>query len=204
MITRSGMRAPELRLIALPGIPFVSEGDDLAALILQSLANCGETLRSGDALVIAQKIVSKAEGRAHRLGAVIPSSQAVMLAQETGKDARLIEFIIGEATAVPGADVGVVVNDSHGRAWRNGMAGVAIGVAALPAVVDLRGVNDLYQRKLRSTEIALADELASAASLLMGQAAEGLPVVLARGVPYPRREGNARELIRTRERDFFR
>lgn len=262
MTTGLSRPAAELRLVALPGIPLVREGDDLASLILQALATCGEVLRSGDVLVIAQKIVSKAEGRARKLATVAPSADALALARETGKDARLIELILGEAAAVlrhsrdliivehrlgfvmanagidqsnvdtgsdrdlvlllphdpdascsvireklrarTGADVGVIINDSHGRAWRNGTVGVALGVAGIPAVMDLRGMTDLYSRKLRSTEIGFADELASAASLLMGQAAEGQPAVLVRGVPYTRREGSSRELVRAPEQDLFR
>lgn len=254
--------APELRLTALPGIPLVQEGDDLAALIAASLAGCEERLRDGDILVIAQKIVSKVEGRFRKLGTVTPSERSVALGRETGKDPRLIELMLGEAAAVIrysrdvivvehrlgfvmanagidrsnvaqgpehdtvlllpvdpdascarlraalasrlGVDVGVIVNDSHGRAWRNGTVGVALGVAGLPGLLDLRGVNDLYDRKLQSTEIGLADEIAAAASLLMGQGNEGRPVILVRGVPYARREGNARELVRAHERDLFR
>jgi coenzyme F420-0:L-glutamate ligase / coenzyme F420-1:gamma-L-glutamate ligase len=254
-------RATELRLLALPGIPLVRPGDDLAALILEALDACGENLRDGDVLVVAQKIVSKAEGRIVDLGTVQPSARALALATETGKDPRLVELILAESEEVvrhgrgvivvahrlgfvmanagidqsnvrlddgdaalllprdpdascaslrarfrarTGADVGVVINDSHGRAWRNGTVGVALGVAGLPAVVDLRGRPDLYERTLRSTEVGLADELASAGSLLMGQGDEGRPVVLARGAPYSRREGSAQELVRARERDLFR
>lgn len=254
-------RATELRLLVLPGIPLVRPGDDLAALILEALTVCGESLRDGDVLVIAQKIVSKAEGRIVDLGTIRPSARALALATETGKDPRLVELILAESDEVvrhgpgvivvahrlgfvmanagidqsnvrldrgdaalllprdpdascaslraqlrtrTGADVGVVINDSHGRAWRNGTVGVALGVAGLPALVDLRGRPDLYARTLRVTEVGLADELASAASLLMGQGDEGRPVVLARGVPYSRREGSAQELVRPRERDLFR
>jgi len=252
--------AAELRLIALPGIPLVAEGNDIAALILDALVACGEALHDGDVLVIAQKIVSKAEGRAVRLATVTPSAQAIALAKETGKDPRLVELILGESDEVlryrrdvivvahrlgfvtanagidqsnvgsddaealllprdpdascsalratlrrrTGADTGVVINDSHGRAWRNGTVGVALGVAGLPALVDLRGRPDLYDRALRITEVGLADELAAAASLLMGQSNEGRPVVLARGVPYSRRDGSVRELLRPRDRDLFR
>jgi len=252
--------AAELRLIALPGIPLVAEGNDIAALILDALVACGEALHDGDVLVIAQKIVSKAEGRAVRLATVTPSARAIALAKETGKDPRLVELILGESDEVlryrrdvivvahrlgfvtanagidqsnvgsddaealllprdpdascsalratlrrrTGADTGVVINDSHGRAWRNGTVGVALGVAGLPALVDLRGRPDLYDRALRITEVGLADELAAAASLLMGQSNEGRPVVLARGVPYPRRDGSVRELLRPRDRDLFR
>lgn len=253
--------APELRLVALPGIPLVREGDDLATLILAAIARAGERLADGDVLVVAQKIVSKSEGRTVRLSSVVPSGRAAELARATGKDPRLVELILSESAEVvrharevivvahrlgyvmanagidqsnvdheggecalllprdpdassaalrarlaerTGADVGVIVNDSHGRAWRNGTVGVALGVAGLPGLLDLRGRPDLFDRKLRITEVGLADELAAAASLLMGQADEGRPVVLVRGVPHPRRDGSARELVRARERDLFR
>jgi coenzyme F420-0:L-glutamate ligase/coenzyme F420-1:gamma-L-glutamate ligase len=253
--------ATELRLLALPGIPLVRPGDDLAAMILAALGACGERLHEGDVLVIAQKIVSKAEGRLVQLATVEPSARALALAAETGKDARIVELVLAESDEVlrhgpdvivvahrlgfvmanagidqsnvgpdggdaalllprdpdascaglrtqlrarAGVDVGVIINDSHGRAWRNGTVGVALGVAGLPGLLDLRGRPDLYERRLRITEVGLADELAAGASLLMGQADEGRPVVLARGVPYPRRDGCARELVRARERDLFR
>ena len=260
-LAATAQRATELRLLALPGIPLVGQGDDLVALILQALAACGESLRDGDVLVIAQKIVSKVEGRIVDLASVQPSARALALADETGKDPRLVELILAESDEVvrhgpgvivvahrlgfvmanagidqsnvrlehgeaalllprdpdascaslraefrtrAGADVGVVINDSHGRAWRNGTVGVALGVAGLPALLDLRGRPDLYERTLRVTEVGLADELASAGSLLMGQGDERRPVVLARGVPYSRREASAQELVRPRERDLFR
>lgn len=259
---RTASPAAELRLLALPGIPLVTEGQDIASLILDALIACGETLRDGDLLVIAQKILSKAEGRVVKLATVTPSAQAIALGKETGKEPRLVELILGESDEVlryrrdvivvahrlgfvmanagidqsnvgserknadalllprdpdgscsalratlrhrTGADIGVVINDSHGRAWRNGTVGVALGVAGLPALVDLRGCHDLYDRALRITEVGLADELAAAASLLMDQSDEGRPVILARGVPYARREGSVRELLRSRDHDLFR
>jgi len=103
-----------------------------------------------------------------------------------------------------GADVAVIINDSHGRAWRNGTVGVAIGASGIPALLDLRGKPDLFGRALRITQVALVDELAAAASLMMGQADEGTPIVLIRGVPYERREATAAELIRPKELDLFR
>jgi coenzyme F420-0:L-glutamate ligase / coenzyme F420-1:gamma-L-glutamate ligase len=106
--------------------------------------------------------------------------------------------------AATGSDVAVIINDSHGRAWRNGTVGVALGVAGFPALLDMRGHPDLFDYALQVTQIGLADELAAAASLLMGQADEGRPVIHIRGVPYPYREGTARELIREKELDLFR
>jgi coenzyme F420-0:L-glutamate ligase/coenzyme F420-1:gamma-L-glutamate ligase len=103
-----------------------------------------------------------------------------------------------------GARVGVLINDSHGRAWRTGTVGVAIGAAGLPALLDLRGHPDLFDYALQVTQIGLGDELAAAASLLMGQADEGRPAIHLRGVPYALREGDAQELIRPKDQDLFR
>ena len=250
-----------LTLTALAGIPEVQPGAPLAVLIQEAMARSSQALCDGDVLVVAQKIVSKAEGRRVRLADVTPSARAREIAAAAQKDPRLIELVLREAReivrvkpgivivehrlgfvmanagidqsnlapgeeesalllpadpdasagalraallATSGCDVGIVVNDSFGRAWRNGVTGVAIGVAGIPALIDMRGAADRSGRALRVTEIAAADELAAAASLVMGQAGEGLPVVLARGFPYPRREGSAAELVRARALDLFR
>jgi coenzyme F420-0:L-glutamate ligase / coenzyme F420-1:gamma-L-glutamate ligase len=248
-----------LVLTPLSGIPVVRAGDDLADIALSAMAKSGERLRAGDVLVFAQKIVSKAEGRTVDLAVVTPSAHANELAEQTGKDARLVELILRESTEVvrqrhdllivrhrlgfilanagidasnvegagtvlllpidPDAsaarirvairertdvDAPVVIIDSFGRPWRIGTAGAAIGLSGLPSVIDLRGMPDLNGRPLRATEIGFADELAAAASLVMGQAAEGTPIVLARGVPYGRRDGAARELLRPKDMDLFR
>jgi coenzyme F420-0:L-glutamate ligase/coenzyme F420-1:gamma-L-glutamate ligase len=103
-----------------------------------------------------------------------------------------------------GVRLGVLVIDSHGRAWRNGTVGISIGLSGLPGIVDLRGELDLFGYQLQATEIGAADELAAAASLLMGQADESRPVIHVRGFPYPLREGSFRELPRKREKDLFR
>ena len=103
-----------------------------------------------------------------------------------------------------GADVGIIINDSHGRAWRNGTVGVALGVAGVPALLDLRGAPDLYGERLEVTQVGLADEISGAASLLMGQGADGQPVVHIRGLPYPLRAGAAAELLRAKSEDLFR
>jgi coenzyme F420-0:L-glutamate ligase / coenzyme F420-1:gamma-L-glutamate ligase len=250
---------PDLVLTALPGIPLIAAGDDLAAIIATSLRDAGLALAADDVLVLAQKIVSKAEGRSVDLATVTPSPRAVTLGKETGKDARIVELILAESTevlrhrpgvlivahklglvlanagidrsnvdggeqvlllprdpdrssaelrrdiaAATGVEVGVMIIDSIGRAWRNGTIGTAIGVAGLPGLLDLRGTPDLYGRPLETTEVGLADELAAAASLVMGQVGEGRPVVLARGLGYGRRDGTARELVRPREKDLFR
>jgi coenzyme F420-0:L-glutamate ligase/coenzyme F420-1:gamma-L-glutamate ligase len=225
-------------------------------------AQTGLRFESDDVVVIAQKIVSKAEGRAVRLATVEPSPRARELARIADKDPRLVELMLSESrevlraktgvlilehrlgfvmanagidqSNVPGGeddelalllpsdpdasaqrirqglrdacgiDVGVVINDSFGRAWRNGVTGVAIGVAGVPALIDLRGETDREGRVLRVTQIAAADELAAAASLVMGQADEGCPAVLARGFPYARRDSSASELVRPRAEDLFR
>jgi coenzyme F420-0:L-glutamate ligase / coenzyme F420-1:gamma-L-glutamate ligase len=249
----------ELRVIPLAGIALVKSGDDLAAMILSALRTSEYSLRPGDVIVIAQKIVSKAEGRMVDLRTVQPSARAKTLAEATEKDARLVELILTESTDVlrcrpgvlivahrlgmvlanagidrsnvegseyalllplepdrscaeirrklrdaTGTDSGVVIIDSIGRAWRNGTIGTAIGLSGVPGVLDLRGRPDLFGRRLETTEVGLADELAAAASLVMGQAGEGRPVVLVRGLGYERRGGSARELLRARDKDLFR
>lgn len=255
--------ARSLTLTALPGIPLIRLGDDLTALIMAGLARAGLSLESGDVLILAQKIVSKSEGRLVNLDRVQASNKAVELAALCGKDPRFVEVVLGESRevlrALPGllvvehrlgfvcanagvdrsnvgpqaeagewvlllpldpdascralreklrsaigADVGVLINDSHGRAWRNGTQGVAIGVAGLPALVDLRGRPDLFDCELQITQVAAADELAAAASLLMGQADESLPAIHARGFPYPQRESSLSELLRPKDIDAFR
>ncbi len=260
-LTKNNM---DLTLIALKGLPLVSPGDDLAALIAETLVRNGITLLDGDIIVIAQKIVSKAEDRLVNLTTVIPSEAALDYARVTGKDPRMIELILSESQDVLrvrnnliivehrlgfisanagidhsnvsgpwgepedwvlllpedpnesagvirkklegkyGCRIGVLIIDSHGRAWRLGTTGTTIGLSGLPGLVDLRGEPDLYDYQLRITQVAASDELAAGASLLMGQAREGLPVVLARGFPYPLREGSLSELIRPKEEDLFR
>ncbi len=148
----------------------------------------------------------------HRLGFVL--ANAGVDASNVGEDGRVLllpqdpdascEALRAALLEKTGVDVGVVINDSWGRAWRLGTVGTALGVSGIPALVDLRGVPDLFGRKLQSTEVAVADELAAAASLLMGQAGEGCPVVLARGFPYALREGRGSELLRPRQLDLFR
>jgi coenzyme F420-0:L-glutamate ligase / coenzyme F420-1:gamma-L-glutamate ligase len=259
MLDMTSVHPRDLILTALSGIPMIAGGDDLAAIVVKALRGAGLALVPGDVLVLAQKIVSKAEGRMVDLATIVPSARAVALADETGKDARIVELILAESTEVlrhrpgvlivahklglvlanagidrsnvdgrelvlllprdpdrscaelrraiagaTGVEVGVMIIDSIGRAWRNGTIGTAIGVAGLPGLLDLRGALDLFGRPLETTEVGLADELAAAASLVMGQAGEGTPVVLARGLGYGRRDGTASELIRAREKDLFR
>lgn len=250
-------------LTALPDIPLIQPGDDLLPLILAGMAQAGLQLQEGDILVLAHKIISKAEGRLVRLSSVEPSEQAQELAQRTGKDARYIQVVLDEAVRVErvreglivteqrggwvvansavdrsnvaqegedeqllllpldpdasartlrarlaeatGVRVGIVINDTHGRPFRKGAVGVAIGVAGIRALVDLRGRADLFGYTLQHSEVATADEIASAASLLQGQAAEASPIVHLRGLAVePSEESSARALQRPRELDMFR
>ena len=128
------------------------------------------------------------------------SHYVLLLPENPDRSAKLIQTGIEERT---GCKVGVLIIDSHGRAWRNGTVGVTIGIAGVPGIVDMRGKMDLYGYKLRATLIAAADELAAAASLVMGQADESIPCVIARGFPYPLRESNLQELIRSEKNDLF-
>jgi len=258
-----GTRIP-LILTPLDGIPIINPGDDLAELILASLDRMGIVLESGDILVLAQKIVSKSEGRFLNLMEVNPGKRATVLAREIEKDPRLVEVIFRESRAVlrtrpgtiivehrlgficanagvdhsnvrgegavgeewilllpedpdrsaeslrkrleesTGVKLGVMIIDSHGRAWRLGTTGVAIGLSGVPGLVDLRGQQDLFGYTLRVTQVGAGDELAAAASLVMGQASEGTPIVHVRGFPYPLRESGLQELLRPVEEDLFR
>jgi coenzyme F420-0:L-glutamate ligase/coenzyme F420-1:gamma-L-glutamate ligase len=125
----------------------------------------------------------------------------LLLPADPDRSAEMIRQAIWSKT---GRQVGILIIDSHGRAWRNGTVGVAIGIAGLPGLQDLRGEPDLFDFRLRITQVGVADELAAAASLIMGQAAEGTPVVHVRGFPYPLREGSLQELLRPKEQDLFR
>lgn len=256
------MTVPTVTLSALPGLPPVEAGDDLPAMLVRSLLAADTDPRDRDVLVIAQKIVSKAEGRLVDLATVVPSARASELAAVSGKDPRLVELILSESGTilrnVPGimivvhrlglvmanagidqsnirhpegrelalllpedpdgsalrfkqalderfgVGIGVVIADSFGRAWRHGVTGVAIGAAGLPSLVVRTGEADLFGRELRGTEIGFADEIAAAASLVMGQADEGLPAVLVRGLAWDRDAMPAAALIRPKERDLFR
>ncbi len=251
-----------IELLPLDGIPLVAEGDDIAGLILAAVEASGRALADGDVLVVAQKIVSKAEGRLARLADVAPSPGALALAAETEKDPRIVELILSESREVlrkrpgliivqhrlgmvmanagidasnisadggkefvlllpvdpdasaarlgdeirarTGARIAIIISDSVGRAWRVGIVGIAIGVAGLPAVVDERGAPDLFDRPLLVTQTGLADEVASAASLLQGQGGQGRPVVLVCGLSWTAPDGPAAELVRPLEHDLFR
>lgn len=249
-----------LTITPLHKIPLIRPGDNLAVFILNSLREAEINLQDGDILVLAQKIVSKAENQLVNLTTITPSQSALVLAEKTGKDPRLAELLLRESNeilrtrtgtaivehrlgfvcanagidhsnvlpgeewvlllpedpsrsaaeiratleAASGAKLGVMIIDSHGRAWRLGTVGVAIGLSGLPGLVDERGWQDLFGYTLQITVVGVADELAAAASLMMGQAAEGTPAVHVRGFPYPLREGNLQELLRPKEQDMFR
>jgi coenzyme F420-0:L-glutamate ligase/coenzyme F420-1:gamma-L-glutamate ligase len=251
-----------LEVVALRGVPLIRAGDDLVDLIASALELNDVTLRAQDVLVVAQKIVSKAEGRIVDLATIEPSARARALAADVAKDPRLVEVILSESVrvvrarrgvlivehrlgfimanagvdqsnvapaegservlllpenpdrsaetlrrrlaALTGIDVAVVINDSFGRPWRQGTASVAIGVAGLPGLIDLRGQPDLFGRRLEVTVVGFADEVAAAASLLMGQADEGLPVVLVRGLSWSVPESTAASIIRSPNEDLFR
>jgi coenzyme F420-0:L-glutamate ligase/coenzyme F420-1:gamma-L-glutamate ligase len=149
----------------------------------------------------------------HRLGLVLANAgidqsnidhgagpHALLLPVDPDESCRRIRAGLRDQT---GADVAVLIIDSLGRAWRQGTTGTAIGVSGMTALLDLRGKPDLYERKLETSELGLADEVAAAASLMMGQANEGTPVVLVRGLRYPRAEGSAADLVRPRHMDLF-
>ena len=253
-----------LTLTSLQNIPLIRRDDNLADIVVNAIDAANLALQDDDIRVFAQKIISKAEGRAVNLATVTPSQRALELAKQTDKDARVVELILQESNEVlrtrvgaiivehklgfvcanagidhsnvaglgdsaeewvlllpqnpdqsaekmraeikskTGKRVGILIIDSHGRAWRNGTVGVAIGIAGLPGQEDLRGKPDLFGYTLQVTQVGVADELAAAASLMMGQAAEGTPVVHVRGFPYPMREGKLKELIRPKEQDLFR
>ncbi len=238
--------AESMRLVTVAGLPMIQPGDDLPALIVQQFAAADERLQPGDIVVIAQKVVSKAEGRLVRLADVQPSDEANELAAVVGKDARVIQVVLddsreilrvrrgllvveqrggwvcanagvdrsnvqmdgeseylallpqdadasaerirarlAELSGLAASDLVVIINDSHGRAWRIGTTGVCIGCAGLPPVWNQRGLHDLFGYELVASEECIADELAAAASLMMGQSSEGRPVVVIRGYRLP-------------------
>jgi coenzyme F420-0:L-glutamate ligase / coenzyme F420-1:gamma-L-glutamate ligase len=249
-------------IIPISDFPRVKPGDDLAGLLIASLQANSLAPQDGDIVVLAQKIVSKAEKRYVDLALITASERARELAAATDKDPRLVELILRESRRVvrqaPGVlvvehrlgfimanagidasnvdpamgrepvlllpenpdrsaallrdrlrvafskNIGVIISDSFGRPWRLGTVGVAIGSAGLPALVDLRGQPDLYGRTLRATLVGFADEVAAAASLVMGQGAEGRPAILVRGLPHTTTEGSIADLVRKPEEDLFR
>lgn len=254
------MRPADLSLHVLQDLPRIRPGDDLAVPLIEALRANDCAPQSGDVLAVAQKLVSKAEGRMVRLDDVTASPRATELAARAGKDPRLVELVLRESNEVLrvapgiiiveqrlgivlanagidrsnvggdeetvlllpedpdasaaalrqrlhaafGVDVGVIVTDSLGRAWRLGTVGTCIGSAGVPSLTDLRGVRDLDGRALQVSEVAVADSLAAIAVLAMGEAAEGTPAVLIRGWPPAATTQTARDVLRPRAADLFR
>jgi coenzyme F420-0:L-glutamate ligase/coenzyme F420-1:gamma-L-glutamate ligase len=246
----------ELRLFGIPGLPEIRKGDDLPKLIVAAATKAGLRFEEGDVLVVAQKIVSKAEGSVALLTVVKPSERAKALAGQLKKDPRAVELVLQESrrvlrservlitethhgfvcanagvdhsnvpgdsvTLLPrdpdgaaeklaaalknntGKRVAVIISDTFGRPWRLGLTNVAIGASGLPVLVDLRGTRDREGKLLTATVLAVADELAAAAGLLMGKS-EGTPAVLIRGYRYKRTSEKAASMIRPASEDLFR
>jgi coenzyme F420-0:L-glutamate ligase / coenzyme F420-1:gamma-L-glutamate ligase len=252
----------QLSVTALHGIPEVVPGADVAEHLIAALARAGLTPVKQDVLVVTQKIISKAEGRYLDLAELEPSARARDLAEVTGKDARLIEAVLGQSeevlrakrnvliVATPaglvianagidqsnlaaaargervlllpedadlsaerlqqrlerhfGCELGVIISDSAGRAWRLGTVGIAIGAAGVPALWDRRGEPDLAGRPLEVTEVGFADAVAAMAVLAMGEAAEGRPAALVHGLSWSAPERPAVALVRPKREDMFR
>lgn len=248
------MRRLDLR--AVPGLPEVREGDDIAAMIVDALGT--DPLRDRDVVVVAQKIVSKSEGRVVDLATVRPSERTLRMAEEAGRDPRALEVVLRETRSIvrwehgilisethhgficanagvdrsnagapdrvvllpvdpdasaarlrdalrerTGHDVPVVVTDTFGRPWREGHANVAIGMAGMPALLRYAGQHDPDGYELRVTEIALGDEIAAAAELVMGKL-DRCPVAIVRGLELPASDETAQVYVRPKEKDLFR
>lgn len=248
----------EIRLIPLDGIAEISPGDDPALEISRAAARIGLEILDGDIIIVAQKIISKSEGRLLNLESVSPSPQAIEIADKQHRDPRLVEVILSESAAVirsddrvlitetkhgfvcanagvdrsnvSGADwvsllptapddsarllrqrmgellnveLAVIITDTFGRAWREGLTNVAIGVAGFEPLLDFRGQSDDYGKELSATVLAVADEIAAASGLLMRKTAR-IPVVIMRGYDFKPGEGSSKDLIRPKERDLFR
>jgi len=248
-------RSP-VQIFPLAGLPEIRPGDDLARLILGAVRMAEFPIAADDVFVVAQKIVSKAEGRIVSLDSIDPSARAAKWAQEWGKDPRVIELVFreskriirmergvivaetshgfvcanagidlsnadeGTAILLPddpdasarvlqtrlgeslGVDIGIIISDTFGRPWREGLVNVALGVAGVAPLLDYRGARDASGKLLQATIIAMADELASAAELVMGKA-DSVPVAIIRGVTSGG-GGSGRDLIRPPEKDLFR
>jgi len=257
------LKPPSVSLTALTGLPLIEKDDDLGELILTGLAANNIAVETNDVVAVAQKIVSKAEGRLVSLSDVDPSQDALDIANQANKDPRLVELILQESNEIIrvsdgviivehrlghvlanagvdrsniesknkdevalllplnpdesamkirnqikekiGIDVGIIITDSIGRAWRLGTIGHAIGSAGVKTLMDLRfKAKDLFERELQVTCIAWADQLAAAASLVMGETNEATPVVLIHGLDTPSSEDSIQDLIRPKKEDLFR
>ncbi len=252
------MSLTELRVIGLPGIPIVTPGMDLAALIQQASTAAPLPLQAGDILVVTQKVVSKAEGHLIVLKDITPSPLAESFARQWGKDPRHVEVVLQQSRRIVkmdrgvlitethhgficanagvdqsniegeevvavlppdpdasarairqalrerlGFDVAVIISDTFGRPWRYGLVNIAIGLSGIEAIKDYTGQLDAQGYELRVTALAIADELAAAAELVMNKL-DNVPVAVIRGYEYPRGEGSLAQLIRAAERDLFR
>jgi len=252
------LKQGRVTIIGLRHIPKVRSGDNLAKTIVAVVKRQDIRLRNGDVLVVAQKVVSKAEGRTVSLRDVKPSQAARLLARSLRKDPRHVEVILRETRRVvrqrgshlivqtrhglvcanagvdksniegqdvvsllprdpdysarrirthiretTGKDVAVIVSDTFGRPWRIGQTNVAIGLSGMRPWMDYRGIKDMFGYKLSVTMMAIADELASAAELVMNKS-DGVPVAIVRGYPHRRTRGSARELVRPARQDLFR
>jgi coenzyme F420-0:L-glutamate ligase/coenzyme F420-1:gamma-L-glutamate ligase len=257
-ITKLPRKAASIRLLPILGLPEFRAGDELARAIVEAARKSEIAFEHGDVLVIAQKIVSKVEGRIVDLSTIPPSQAASELAAKLKKDARLVEVIVRESrrivrsepvlivethhgfvcanagvdqSNVPGDNnasllprdpdasarklaaslrkltrqhIAVIISDTFGRPWRLGLTNVAIGAAGLPVLIDLRGSRDLHGKPLRATILAIADELAAAAGLVMGKSA-GTPAVIVRGYHFrPSKKSAATHIIRPATEDLFR
>ena len=254
------MTAPRaLAVVPVPGFPQLDEPCELGPVVVETLRRAGLAPEAGDVLVIAHKVVSKAEGRVVALDGVSPGPEAVRLAAATDKDPRLVEVILSQTARVVrqargalicenrlglisanaavdrsnagleravllpenpdasaralggalraafGVRVPVLIADSHGRPWREGAVGVCIGLWGMDPFIDFRGRHDLYGYEMQSEVECAADELCAAATLVMGQAGEGVPLARVRGFPYKASEtARGRDLLRPAERDLFR
>ena len=248
-----------IEVIGLEGIPEVKVGDDVARLIYEAFGRAGLQLKDGDIIVVAHKIVSKAEGRIVKLSDVKPSREALRISKLTGKNPKIVELALrdsssivkalrghlitetrhgwfyscsgvdlsnvsggGSALLLPidpdrsareirlkleelsGSKLAVIISDTSGRPLRRGDIDVALGVSGIRPILDLRGRRDHYGYTLRLKQVALADELASAAELVMGQCDEWTPVALIRGYIFERdEESDSRSLKRSRSKDIF-
>jgi coenzyme F420-0:L-glutamate ligase / coenzyme F420-1:gamma-L-glutamate ligase len=248
---------PRYEVIGIEGLPEIHVGDDLGRLIADAAAAQGTPLNAGDLLVVSQKIVSKTEGRVLRLGDITPSAESQAVAEEIGRDPRLVEVILRESRrvvrkdkgvlivethhglvcanagvdqsnvdadtacllpedsdrsarglrdrlgALTGHRLGIIIADTFGRPWREGLTNVAIGVAGLEPLKSYLGEKDPAGHVLQATILALADELSSAAEPIMGKL-DRIPVVIIRGLNWPRGESGSRSLLRDPSRDLFR
>ncbi|MCG7534608.1 coenzyme F420-0:L-glutamate ligase [Pseudoalteromonas sp. OOF1S-7] len=248
-----------MEVIPIKRMPFIKCGDVISSIILDSCKEEGISVEDGDIIVIAQKIISKSEGRQKRLGDYTVSEEAFSLAAKTGKSPEYTQAVLEESKELvvvsngliivehklgyvhanagidqsninsedevlllpcdpdssaseiresiykmSGKEVAVIINDSSGRAFRNGVTGFSIGSAGIEALSDLSGESDIYGRPLKNTQVAVADEVSAAASLVMGQSNESIPVVIVKGLNYSKSQEGSQSLIRTKEMDLIR